>query len=166
MNPALAITPDNLVARLFVEPVIDRAIAYEDAAAEADLGAEGAAGGVAHARIRVAPPLIPLALKAKTARRYAFRTVSELRIRYRNSPLSLNGPDSPRRGPMAGDRLPDATVVHDGRSSSLHDAVATPGWHLLLCGPIDAWPREVSQVGHGYSDGLLTVPWSVVAPLG
>jgi hypothetical protein len=39
----------------------------------------------------------------------------------------------------------------------LHHAVATPGWHLLLCGPTDAWPREVSQLGHGYTDGLLAV---------
>jgi 2-polyprenyl-6-methoxyphenol hydroxylase-like FAD-dependent oxidoreductase len=112
---------------------------------------------VRFARTRIAPPLIPLAMKVKIARAYAFRTVSELRIRYRGSPLSLNGPDSPRRGPMAGDRLPDAAVVHDGRSSSLHQAVATPGWHLLLCGPTHAWPQEVSQLGHGYSDGLLTV---------
>jgi hypothetical protein len=92
------------------------------------------------ARTRIAPALIPLALKPRAGRTYAFRTVSQLAIRYRSSPLSLNGPSSPRRGPKAGDRLPDALVLHNGQKASLHDAIAAPGWHLLLCGPNDTWP--------------------------
>jgi 2-polyprenyl-6-methoxyphenol hydroxylase-like FAD-dependent oxidoreductase len=93
-------------------------------------------------RTRLAPSLIPLALKPKTGRRYAFRTVSQLGISYRHSPLSVDGPHPPRRGPRAGDRLPDANITHNGHSATLHSAMVGPGWHLLLCGPPDTWATE------------------------
>ena len=41
----------------------------------------------------------PARAETKAGRAYAFRIVSQLAIRYRSSPLSLNGPHSPRRGP-------------------------------------------------------------------
>jgi hypothetical protein len=86
-----------------------------------------------------------------------FRTVAELDIRYRRSPLSVEGPHPPRRGPRAGDRLPDAPVVGDRQSTSLHRATAAPGWHLLLCGPGRTWPAgPVEQLSRGRG-GLLTV---------
>ena len=110
---------------------------------------------VRFARTRLGPAVIPLALKARTARAYAFRTVAQLDIRYRHSPLSLDGPNPPRKGPKAGDRLPDASVVHDGQPSRLHRAAA--GWHLLLCGPPDAWPaRTMTQLGER-NPSLVTV---------
>jgi 2-polyprenyl-6-methoxyphenol hydroxylase-like FAD-dependent oxidoreductase len=103
------------------------------------------------ARTRLAPAVIPLAMKAKTARAYAFRTVSQLGIGYRHSRLSLNGPDPPRKGPRAGDRLPDASIVHDGQPTRLHRALAAAGWHLVLCGPPDAWPAQATtQLGERY----------------
>ena len=79
-----------------------------------------------------APTVIPLALKAGTTRAYGFRTVSQLGIRYRHSPLSVDGPDRPRKGPKAGDRLPDASIVHGGQPTRLHRVLAGAGWHLLL----------------------------------
>jgi len=93
---------------------------------------------VRFARTRLAPTVIPVALKATPARGYAFRTVAQLDIRYRRSPLSLDGPNPPRKGPKSGDRLPDASIIHEGHPSRLHRVLATPGWHLLLCGPPDA----------------------------
>ena len=96
------------------------------------------------ARTRVAPALIPLVLKPQTLRGYAFRTVSQLNIRYRQSPLSVNGPGTPRRGPRAGDRLPDAPITTAGGTTSLHNLTAAPRWHLLLCGP--GWPADVSRL--------------------
>jgi 2-polyprenyl-6-methoxyphenol hydroxylase-like FAD-dependent oxidoreductase len=109
------------------------------------------------ARTRLAPIVIPLALKARTARAYAFRTVSQLGIRYRHSRLSLDGPNAPRKGPRAGDRLPDASIAHHGQPSRLHRALAAAGWHLLLCGPPDAWPAQtMTQLPERYP-GLVTV---------
>jgi 2-polyprenyl-6-methoxyphenol hydroxylase-like FAD-dependent oxidoreductase len=92
------------------------------------------------ARAQLAPLLAPLVLHANAGRAYGFRTVSQLGIRYRSSPLSVEGADAPRRGPHAGDRLPDAPVTHDGQVGTLHRTLVAPGFHLLLCGPPDAWP--------------------------
>ncbi|HEX4658170.1 MAG TPA: FAD-dependent monooxygenase [Streptosporangiaceae bacterium] len=109
------------------------------------------------ARTWVAPTVIPLALKTRTARAYVFRTVSQLNIRYRHSPLSLDGPNPPRKGPRAGDRLPDASIVHDRQPSRLHRALAVSGWHLLLCGPPDAWAAQtMTQLRERYP-GLVAV---------
>ena len=86
-------------------------------------------------RTRVAPRLMPLALRSRAGRRLGFRIISQLAITYRGSDLSVTGLGAPRRGPRAGDRLPDARLSVDGRATSLHALVAAPGWHLLLCGP-------------------------------
>jgi 2-polyprenyl-6-methoxyphenol hydroxylase-like FAD-dependent oxidoreductase len=99
---------------------------------------------VRFARTRIAPALIPIGLKVGKARGYLFRTVSQLGISYRHSPLSVNGTDTPRRGPRAGDRLPDAPITAKGQTTSLHELTATPGWHLLLNGP--GWPGDRSPL--------------------
>jgi hypothetical protein len=95
---------------------------------------------VRFARTRLAPAVLPLALRAGNGRGLVFRTVAQLRIGYRDSPLSANGPGVPRREIRAGDRLPDAPITIDGHTSSLHALIATPTWSLLLCGP--GWPAS------------------------
>ncbi|MGW6294262.1 FAD-dependent monooxygenase [Streptomyces sp. NPDC055058] len=85
-------------------------------------------------RTRVAPVLAPLLLRPPAVRRRLFRTVSELGIHYRRSPVSTAGSPSPGGGPKAGDRLPD-------RPHGLHARTAAPGWHLLLTGPPRLWPE-------------------------
>lgn len=95
---------------------------------------------VRFARTRIAPTVLPIATKIKPGRAYVFRGVAQLAIHYRKSPLSTTGPDSPRHGPKAGDRLPDAQLVHDGRSTTVHELTAAPGWHLLLAGTGDVSP--------------------------
>jgi 2-polyprenyl-6-methoxyphenol hydroxylase-like FAD-dependent oxidoreductase len=95
------------------------------------------------ARTHVVPRLMPLALRFRRARAYSFRTVSELAIHYRRSPLSVEGPSPLARGPRPGDRLPDAAIHVDGEPTTLHSVLSQTGFHLLLCGPIDAWPSTV-----------------------
>ncbi|MFF4257892.1 FAD-dependent monooxygenase [Streptomyces sp. NPDC001663] len=87
------------------------------------------------ARTQLAPRLAPLALRATGPRGLVFRTVSELGIHYRRGPASTAGPQSPRRGPRAGDRLPDLP-------RGLQARTAGPGWHLLLSGPPELWGEE------------------------
>jgi hypothetical protein len=89
---------------------------------------------VRFARTQLAPWLVPLVLRLTAGRAYGFRTVSQLAIRYRRSPLSVEGPDAPRHGPRAGDRLPDAPITQNGRAVTLQRALAATGFHLLLCG--------------------------------
>ncbi|MCF1599285.1 FAD-dependent monooxygenase [Streptomyces muensis] len=115
------------------------------------------------ARERLVPRLAPLAMRAKAPRRRIFRTVSELGIHYRGSPLSTTATRPPRHGPRAGDRLPD--LPH-----GLQARIAAPGWHLLLTGPSHLWPDErLAPLLAGRAD-LLTVhrlgdqgPWPDVA---
>jgi hypothetical protein len=75
-------------------------------------------------------------------RALGFRTLSQLAIHYRNSPAVQESPGAPRAGPRAGDRLPDARIVRDGRPSRLHHALTAPAFHLLLCGPATGWPDD------------------------
>jgi 2-polyprenyl-6-methoxyphenol hydroxylase-like FAD-dependent oxidoreductase len=112
---------------------------------------------VRFARTRLAPAVIPLALKAGTGRPYAFRTIAQLTISYRHSRLSLDGPSPPRAGPKAGDRLPDASIVQEGQPTRLHRVVAAAGWHLLLCGPPDAWTAQTMTQLRERDTSLLTV---------
>jgi hypothetical protein len=119
---------------------------------------------VRFARSRVAPLIVPLVLKPRAIRGYVFRTASQLAIRYRNSPLSVNGPHAPRRGPNAGDRIPDGRLLHDGQTTTLHAAIARPGWHLVLCGPASGRLAHEPARLAGHHVDLMTVHHVVVTP--
>jgi hypothetical protein len=100
---------------------------------------------VRFARTWLAPRLATLALRMTPGRGWGFRTVSQLGVRYRGSVLSEDGRDAPRHGPRAGDRLPDAPLTVRGSASTLHRAVASRGFHLLLCGPAEAWAAAIAE---------------------
>jgi 2-polyprenyl-6-methoxyphenol hydroxylase-like FAD-dependent oxidoreductase len=91
------------------------------------------------ARTQLVPRLLPLALRFDRALAYGFRTVSQLGISYRHSAAVQEGHPAPRRGPKAGDRLPDARVARDGQVCWLGEALAAPSFHLLLCGRLGDW---------------------------
>jgi len=80
------------------------------------------------ARTRVVPRLAPAVLRFAPGRASVFRTLSQLRIRYRQSPLSVDGPHVANCGIRAGERMPDAPYL------------TKPGFHLVLCGPDRSWP--------------------------
>jgi 2-polyprenyl-6-methoxyphenol hydroxylase-like FAD-dependent oxidoreductase len=108
-------------------------------------------------RTHVVPRIVPLAVRFRRLRAYGFRTVSELAIRYRNSPLSVDGPNPPAHGPRPGDRVPDAPLRVDGSPTTLHTALGNPGFHLLLCGSVAAWPPTVRAEIEQRYPGLVTV---------
>jgi 2-polyprenyl-6-methoxyphenol hydroxylase-like FAD-dependent oxidoreductase len=83
-------------------------------------------------RTQVVPRLAPLAWRFRRLRAAGFRTVAELSIHYRHSPAVQEGRPAPKRGPRAGDRMPDAP--------------GGPGFQLLLYGPADRWPAEPEPV--------------------
>lgn len=62
----------------------------------------------------------------------AVRLVSQLRVAYPDSPLSVEGRPRLPAGPRAGHRLPDATVTSSGHRVRLHALLAQPGVHVLL----------------------------------
>jgi hypothetical protein len=81
-------------------------------------------------------------LRVSRARARGFRTLAQLRIHYRRSPAVQEGEPALSRGPKADDRLPDARIARDGHAGWLQDAVAAPGFQLLLCGPADGWDAD------------------------
>ncbi len=103
-------------------------------------------------RTRAAPLLVALATHAHGTRARAFRTVGQLRVGYRSSPLSARGRAS-WRGPRPGDRLPDALVLVGGRTATLHSRLRRPGFHLLLWDPDGLCPPSlVDAVRTRYPD--------------
>jgi 2-polyprenyl-6-methoxyphenol hydroxylase-like FAD-dependent oxidoreductase len=118
-------------------------------------------------RSQVAPlvtPAIPMLMRRRRLVAEGVRVLSQLRVSYRGSPLSVEGTPQPGRGPRAGDRLPDETVRSAGHSIRLHELLARPGVHVLLdcdadlpgtlpLGPLVHLHRITSNPGRG----LLTV---------
>jgi 2-polyprenyl-6-methoxyphenol hydroxylase-like FAD-dependent oxidoreductase len=108
-------------------------------------------------RTHVAPRLAPLALRLTHGRALAFRTLAQLRVRYRRSAAVEEGQSSMGRGPNAGDRLPDAHIARDGEHSWLHEAIAAPAFHLLLCGsPVDWDGDDVAALRDRYAGLVAT----------
>jgi 2-polyprenyl-6-methoxyphenol hydroxylase-like FAD-dependent oxidoreductase len=106
-------------------------------------------------RTRLAPRVLPLGLRFGRAVAYGFRTVSQLNIGYRHSPAAEEGRPALRRGPRAGDRLPDARITREGQECWLGEALVAPRFHLLLCGPPGDWhPSQLTTLRHRYPDTL------------
>jgi hypothetical protein len=77
-------------------------------------------------------PAIPALLDRRRLVAQAIRVVSQLRVDYRRSPLSVERTPPLRGAPRPGDRLPDATVSVGGPPRRLHGLLVRPGVHLLL----------------------------------
>ena len=78
-----------------------------------------------------APAISPLiSLRRLVAE--GIRWISQLRVAYPSSPLSVEGIPQLSAGPRAGRRLPDMIVTSGGRQVRLHALLAHPGVHVLL----------------------------------
>ena len=109
----------------------------------------------AWARRVVAPRVVPRLFESSWLRRSAFAFVSELGIRYRDSPAVAEGEPRQKGGPRAGDRLPDAAIEIDGRSTYLQQALAGPHLALLLCGDPRRWDSlALTQLRQRYGSVL------------
>lgn len=107
-------------------------------------------------RILVRGVLAP-ALRHPSLRALGFHFVSQLGIHYRTSPLVTEGDPPLRRGPRAGDRLPDAPVRRAGVVTYLQQELCGAHHHLLLCGPFNVWDkRQLSDLTRA-STGLIEI---------
>ncbi|WP_328766665.1 FAD-dependent monooxygenase [Streptomyces sp. NBC_00286] len=88
-------------------------------------------------------PAIPALLHRRRLVAEAIRLISQLRVNYRRSPLSVEGTPPLRGAPRPGDRLPDAIVSAEGPPRRLHELLARPGVHLLLQREADPPPDAV-----------------------
>ncbi|MFF9868901.1 FAD-dependent monooxygenase [Streptomyces sp. NPDC013953] len=92
-------------------------------------------------------PAVPVLLDRRRLVAEGIRVISQLRVSYRHSPLSVEGTPRLRGAPRPGDRLPDATVSAGGPSQRLHHLLARPGVHLLLQRDADPLPDATSGPG-------------------
>jgi 2-polyprenyl-6-methoxyphenol hydroxylase-like FAD-dependent oxidoreductase len=85
-------------------------------------------------RVHVMPRLVALIPKEKHLLRFAFRLISQIGIRYRNSSLCQDGSfgSFPRKAPRPGDRLPFVTFQENNKLINIQDLVKAPAFHLLL----------------------------------
>jgi 2-polyprenyl-6-methoxyphenol hydroxylase-like FAD-dependent oxidoreductase len=97
---------------------------------------------VRRARTALAPLAVSLALRHAWVRALGVRVVGQLWVRYPRGLASVEGSPRLRRGPRAGHRLPDLRLLRDQVPCRLHQALARPGFHLLLCGPPPAWDQH------------------------
>ncbi|WP_448627375.1 FAD-dependent monooxygenase [Geodermatophilus sp. URMC 64] len=147
--------PDALLDSYDAErrPVGEYVLRFTDRAFTAATSGNAAARVV---RARVVPRLLPAVLRLRPVRRLAFRTVSQLGIRYRRSPAVVAAPAG-LRGPRPGDRLPDVRVARAGQELWLSEALALPAFSLLLHGPHD---EPADEAAAELRAGM--APWLVV----
>jgi 2-polyprenyl-6-methoxyphenol hydroxylase-like FAD-dependent oxidoreductase len=101
--------------------------------------------------------LVAPALSRPTIRRFGFHFVSQLGIHYRNSPMVAEAEPRLRRGPKAGDRLPDVRVRRRGEDVYLQQELGSAHLQLLLCGPVAEWDgSQVTEVAHRFP-GLIVI---------
>lgn len=113
-------------------PVRRRVLALTHLLFWAGAGQDPVASSVRGSLVPLAAPPVPFLLRRRRVLGAGVRVLSRLGLRYRHSPLSVDGVRPPRGGSLPGDRLPDAAVTVDGRRRELHELLARPGVHLLL----------------------------------
>lgn len=77
-------------------------------------------------RPRLAPAVLSLVARSKAARRFAFRTVSEINLNYRRGALAAASGRTRWHGLRAGDRVPDLLVSVGDDQVRLRDLVRSP----------------------------------------
>ena len=88
-------------------------------------------------------PAVPLLLGRRRLVAAGMRTLGQMRLGYRRSPLSLDGFPT-GHGPRPGDRLPDEPVDRGGTTGRLHELTARPGVHVLLSRDADELDAAVT----------------------
>jgi 2-polyprenyl-6-methoxyphenol hydroxylase-like FAD-dependent oxidoreductase len=88
----------------------------------------------------LAAPAIPALMRRPRLVGGGVRLISQLRVSYRRSPISVDEPFSRYRGrgSRAGDRLPDDRVTCCGKNVRLHELIDRPGVHVLVDGGADS----------------------------
>jgi 2-polyprenyl-6-methoxyphenol hydroxylase-like FAD-dependent oxidoreductase len=87
-------------------------------------------------RTRLLPKMLALAMRFDRLRKLAFRTISQIGIRYRESPLSQTLPGLPEAAPQAGDRFPwlQLKLLPGGRTEDLFQKLDDTKFNLIVIG--------------------------------
>lgn len=112
--------------------VARRVIALTDLVFWAEASTDPVASFLRGALAPLAAPLLPMVLRWPTLIGHVARVLSQLDVRYRTSPMSVEDPSAGGGAPRAGDRMPDAMVTCRGTRVPLHSLLTGAGVHVLL----------------------------------
>jgi 2-polyprenyl-6-methoxyphenol hydroxylase-like FAD-dependent oxidoreductase len=112
---------------------------------------------VRRARVVLAPLAVSMALRLAPLRTLGFRVIGQQWVRYPRGLAAVEGSPRLRRGPGAGHRLPDLRLLRDQVPCRLQQALATPGFHLLVCGPPHRWDLQCLAGFQERYGGLVSV---------
>lgn len=138
-------------------PVGRRLLRYTDRAFSLFTRAISGSAPATWLRRKVVARVLPRVLASRQLRASLFHFVSQLGIRYRDSPAVTEGEPRLRAGPKAGDRFPDARIEHDGRSTYLQEKLAGPHLHLVLGGAWDERDRSRAAAVSARHPGLVVI---------
>jgi len=98
-------------------------------------------------RTRLFPGMLSLAMRIEKARKTAFRTISQIGIRYRGSPLSQTVAGLPEGAPRAGDRFPwlNLKLTPNGPGEDFYQKLDDTRFTLVLTG--QPAPRDAVAPG-------------------
>jgi hypothetical protein len=111
-------------------------------------------------RTHVLPRALAFAMKQPRIRTLAFRTISQIGIRYRHSSLSRTVGGRAENGPHAGDRFPWIQLAFEagGPRRDLFERFDDTRFHLLVFGQ----PEAGAEVARQLKDGAVCVDSTVV----
>lgn len=114
-------------------PVAQRTLALTRALFWAEAGTDPLMSLARGVLAPLSAPVVPVLMRQRRLLAEGVRTLSGLRVHYRNSPLSrATAGGSASDLARVGDRIPDADICCDGSHIRLHELLAAPGIHLLL----------------------------------
>lgn len=118
-------------------------------------------------RPRLAPAVLSLVVRSRTARQVGFRSISQLALDYRSGTVAGSAGQISWRGLRAGDRLPDIDVIDEGgHRINLRESLVIPNYLL-----VGANVHPASDWGHGLDVLLAVQPgepsaWLLIRPDG
>ena len=101
--------------------------------------------------------VVPRVMASTKRRSRAFHILSQLGIRYPDSPIVAEGKPPLEGGPAAGERFPDSPVTVRGQPSRLHRELLGPRFKILLCGSESGWDAGAVVDLEKQYPGLLSV---------
>lgn len=102
-------------------------------------------------RTKIMGNVAAIAMRRKRVQKFAFRTISQIGIRYRKSPLSQTLSDLPQSSPRAGDRFPwlRLKLRGDGPVEDLFEQLDDTCFNLIVIGqpaPADSYRSAINTV--------------------
>ncbi len=105
-------------------------------------------------RTKLAPKIVKFMIDHKFSRGFLFKTVSQIGISYRNSPLSQNASfgEFDKKTPKPGDRLPFVMYGESNNKKNIQDLITVNKIHLFLFTQSEKDLQNIKQIAEKYKE--------------